>query len=549
MVVYGKEFYFGQGILIAEPGTTHHGPPLEIIDLGVTEIPEEVFYEYLGELRNTYTPESYHLLDHNCNHFSDEVVGFLNGSQIPNHIRRLPSDFLATPFGKMLHPKLDAFFGASRSQNLAPTNSLGTVGATDTAPTLNLPKVEALRPKSLNELQDLISTSKGVLVLVEKPNCTTASTTQTHLMERILAYGNGQVKLAIVTTSKPLPEGRVEDRQTVMVQFFAGGVEVGRTENLGPNVLDFEFKNLLSFLSLTDSRLLLKPLVAKLALKVSKNPKFAQPNVSKQAFLEVSRVGAAELGDGWEQVESRKFNAFDGGDLVAKLEPLLSLAETLEPSPAQVLLDGIAHLMRHPSLSAPFAEYANSPHVLDALVKAFEANDSIKPSILHLALNLFSSYSSTKFCTCLRFPLNASNPSPLVSFGKLAILALTQPDLVTLGAKLAFNLALNLPITFSTAVMDFYGLEEGEVWVLEWLSSILGAIAESTDADLVVLLVETLVTAKLRLTLTPLNQLISSLLATCDLQATLPSKLGSWDLTPNSRDFIALAMAYLTHQP
>lgn len=55
VVVYSQEFYFGQGIMASAPGTTQHGRPLEIIDVGQTFLPLEVVVEYIDSLRSVYT--------------------------------------------------------------------------------------------------------------------------------------------------------------------------------------------------------------------------------------------------------------------------------------------------------------------------------------------------------------------------------------------------------------------------------------------------------------------------------------------------------------
>lgn len=57
IVVGGVEYYFGQGIQTATPGSTHHGRPMETLHLGKTELPTEVIEEYLGSLAEVYTPE------------------------------------------------------------------------------------------------------------------------------------------------------------------------------------------------------------------------------------------------------------------------------------------------------------------------------------------------------------------------------------------------------------------------------------------------------------------------------------------------------------
>ncbi|KAF4106626.1 desumoylating isopeptidase 1b isoform X1 [Onychostoma macrolepis] len=110
IVIYGEEFFFGGGgIMSCFPGGTILGMPDSIVDLGNTEVPRDLFQEYLSSLReSTYRPEKYHLFEHNCNTFSSEVAQFLTGTKIPSYITDLPSEVLATPFGQALRPFLDS---------------------------------------------------------------------------------------------------------------------------------------------------------------------------------------------------------------------------------------------------------------------------------------------------------------------------------------------------------------------------------------------------------------------------------------------------------
>lgn len=72
----------GQGIQFSIPGQTHHGRPMEVIPLGVTSLPEEVFLEYLDSLKSIYSHEAYDLFQHNCNNFTNDVSQFLCGRSI-----------------------------------------------------------------------------------------------------------------------------------------------------------------------------------------------------------------------------------------------------------------------------------------------------------------------------------------------------------------------------------------------------------------------------------------------------------------------------------
>lgn len=111
-VVYDNqvEIFFGQGITTCSPGQSHHGKPLKIMDLGSTMIDPQTLMEYIDGLRQTWTADVYHLLERNCNHFSNELVGFLNGASVPDYILNLPQEFLATPLGASMRPMIEQMF-------------------------------------------------------------------------------------------------------------------------------------------------------------------------------------------------------------------------------------------------------------------------------------------------------------------------------------------------------------------------------------------------------------------------------------------------------
>ncbi|PWY65579.1 thioredoxin [Aspergillus heteromorphus CBS 117.55] len=108
LVLNGVEYYFGQGIQTAIPGSTHHGQPMEKLHLGKTELPADVIEEYIQSLAEIYTPESYDLFLHNCNNFTQDLAMFTLGTGIPEHIQNLPQTFLSTPFGQMMKPQIES---------------------------------------------------------------------------------------------------------------------------------------------------------------------------------------------------------------------------------------------------------------------------------------------------------------------------------------------------------------------------------------------------------------------------------------------------------
>nr|XP_043635716.1 desumoylating isopeptidase 1 [Erigeron canadensis] len=118
VVVYGTEYYFGGGIQQTPAGTSPYGTPMRVIDLGVTHVPKDVFEMYLQEISPRYTAETYSLMTHNCNNFSNEVVQFLVGASIPEYILNLPNEVMSSPMGGLIMPMI---------QNLETTLRAGAV--------------------------------------------------------------------------------------------------------------------------------------------------------------------------------------------------------------------------------------------------------------------------------------------------------------------------------------------------------------------------------------------------------------------------------------
>ena len=64
--------------------------PIEVLPMGNTELPEELIDNFVDDNRASFTSETYDLLTHNCNNFSEEFVNFLTGNDIPEKILNLP---------------------------------------------------------------------------------------------------------------------------------------------------------------------------------------------------------------------------------------------------------------------------------------------------------------------------------------------------------------------------------------------------------------------------------------------------------------------------
>lgn len=106
IVVYGTEYYFGGGIQQTPAGRTPYGTPIRVVDLGITHVPKDVFEIYLQEISPRYTEQTYSLLSHNCNNFSNEVAQFLVSATIPDYILNLPNEVLNSPMGAVFLPMI-----------------------------------------------------------------------------------------------------------------------------------------------------------------------------------------------------------------------------------------------------------------------------------------------------------------------------------------------------------------------------------------------------------------------------------------------------------
>jgi hypothetical protein len=152
IVVYGKEYFFGSaGIESCPPAGTLLGSPLDVKELGVTEIPPEVFMDYLKtQSQSRFQGEKYNLFKHNCNNFSHETAQFLTGQGIPQHILDLPNEFLSTPMGQMIAPMIEQMTPSGQSIPF-------TMG--DAVERLGVPEVSETYQETMNNLTNGQSTT------------------------------------------------------------------------------------------------------------------------------------------------------------------------------------------------------------------------------------------------------------------------------------------------------------------------------------------------------------------------------------------------------
>jgi hypothetical protein len=114
VVVHEKEYWFGGSVFESDPGATPFGAPTKI-----TDMPEQTMrtkadlINYLAKfLAHDFTHDSYDVLTHNCNHFSDAAVMFLLNMHIPQEVLT-QSDVVTTGTWTMqlLRPILNCVLG------------------------------------------------------------------------------------------------------------------------------------------------------------------------------------------------------------------------------------------------------------------------------------------------------------------------------------------------------------------------------------------------------------------------------------------------------
>jgi len=75
--------------------------------MGHTTKTEQEFRAFIASITSHWTAQTYNLLSHNCNNFSDTVCMFLLQRGIPQEIVGLPERVFATPLGMMIRPMIE----------------------------------------------------------------------------------------------------------------------------------------------------------------------------------------------------------------------------------------------------------------------------------------------------------------------------------------------------------------------------------------------------------------------------------------------------------
>eukprot|EP00929_Paragymnodinium_shiwhaense_P100341 TRINITY_DN6259_c0_g1_i2.p1 TRINITY_DN6259_c0_g1~~TRINITY_DN6259_c0_g1_i2.p1 ORF type:complete len:606 (+),score=157.40 TRINITY_DN6259_c0_g1_i2:122-1939(+) len=107
-----SEFWFGGELFESAPGTTPFGKPLEVVPMGYTyKLRPEVWDHCAKQLAFQFTRDTYDVLTHNCNHFSDKLSMFLRNEHIPDDVLYQPDMVMQTVTARALRPLLNRWLG------------------------------------------------------------------------------------------------------------------------------------------------------------------------------------------------------------------------------------------------------------------------------------------------------------------------------------------------------------------------------------------------------------------------------------------------------
>lgn len=78
----------------------------------------EIFEDFISEISDQYTYDTYDILRNNCNNFTQIACNFLTGNSIPSWIANLPEEVLSTPFGRMIEPMISQWTNRMKQQSM-----------------------------------------------------------------------------------------------------------------------------------------------------------------------------------------------------------------------------------------------------------------------------------------------------------------------------------------------------------------------------------------------------------------------------------------------
>ena len=174
LCVYGKEYFYGNGICCENQGTTPFGTPTQTLELGETQLPVEMFHDYLHDISGRFTFLTYNIATNNCNHFCNEAANFLVDKGIPDFALKQAEEFFETPLGAMVKPIVlsqqnaliqgaSSMFDTGSEENANKTLNVNPGAVLDTFSQLQNTQGEAIPP----EVSDSITAISDISILQE----------------------------------------------------------------------------------------------------------------------------------------------------------------------------------------------------------------------------------------------------------------------------------------------------------------------------------------------------------------------------------------------
>eukprot|EP01132_Coremiostelium_polycephalum_P002376 gene2376-2938_t len=193
IVCFGLEWYYGGGILSDSPSQTPYGVPVEAIELGETEIPRELFEEFLSGIRPKFSMNKYHLIENNCNHFTNECSQFLLGTSIPSYISGLPTEFINSPIGAMLNAQ---GWGSS----------MGNVNTQqqEATPFPQIPLFNNMNNNYMNNMNNNNNNSSKTITTTTSVSTTTTSTNNVNHPRKKQGHKHSKLTTPLLLNSKPV---------------------------------------------------------------------------------------------------------------------------------------------------------------------------------------------------------------------------------------------------------------------------------------------------------------------------------------------------------
>lgn len=214
MHVFGKEYFFGGGFGIASMSPEHVTEQFgisvhSVVSMGQTDKTFAEFATYLGEINPRYTGNKYHLLQHNCNNFSDEIVRWLRGDGvgIPEHITELPNLVMQSPLAQAI--LLPALEGMHELMNTVPVSK--ELSLDDLVTRYGHSSVEFFRNKAEANSDDLVTFHHIMVNAGAPPKDTDLEHHKvTHILDLTGAQGWNQRNLEIFSVVPDGGEDEVE---------------------------------------------------------------------------------------------------------------------------------------------------------------------------------------------------------------------------------------------------------------------------------------------------------------------------------------------------